>query len=126
MDLLRNNYESSSDSEADDKNKSDNKSDRSDAIKMSININPSPNVMISLADKQKQKGLVDANKQMIGYNPTVTQLYTPVQGPQHPTKTGHNAWLGNVQREHMDESTFNEQYHTYVAYGYARNPSQQV
>ena len=90
----------------------------------SVVVNAAPLVALDLRanqvymDPRKNKDLL--------VNPTVEQMWTPVAGPHNPfrdTQLGadqglvQNAVTGYAEKTHMDNFTFDEQYHTFMRHG---------
>ncbi|CAI5469690.1 unnamed protein product [Closterium sp. Yama58-4] len=72
---------------------------------------------------------IDPSKRNLQFNPTYDQLWTPVVGPAHPHNADgralglRNHRLGSVQDAAVDSFVFDEQYHTFQAYGYSVDPA---
>ncbi|MCL7031600.1 hypothetical protein MKW94_027956 [Papaver nudicaule] len=72
---------------------------------------------------------IDPVQHVVDYNPTYDQLWAPICGPAHPyAKDGmaqgmRNHKLGYVEDASIDNFVFDEQYNTFLKYGYAADPS---
>ncbi|GAB4821604.1 hypothetical protein N2152v2_008650 [Parachlorella kessleri] len=75
--------------------------------------------------------LQDAAVRQVKYNLPLEQMHAPVLGPAHPTaRRGVAANLrnhrsGHVEDAHLSSFAFDEQYQTFMSYGYAHDPGGQ-
>ncbi|VFQ66772.1 unnamed protein product [Cuscuta campestris] len=72
---------------------------------------------------------LDPTQHSVSYNPTYDQLWAPIYGPAHPyAKDGlaqglRNHKLGFVENAAIESFVFDEQYNTFLKYGYAFDPA---
>ncbi|RAL40014.1 unnamed protein product [Cuscuta campestris] len=72
---------------------------------------------------------LDPAQHSVSYNPTYDQLWAPIYGPAHPyAKDGlaqglRNHKLGFVENAAIESFVFDEQYNTFLKYGYAFDPA---
>jgi pre-mRNA-processing factor 17 len=103
------------------------------AVTAGISINSAPSVDGTLLVQQsRQERYVAPGANALFHNPTAQEMWKRVEGPAHPTRSidstsGHvmrpNAHSGYVQTAHVDDASFQEQFNTFAAKGYAADPS---
>ena len=94
-----------------------------------------PNVSAAIMASAPQDAMsapVDPSQRKLSHNPTADQLWAPLIGPAHPhNRDGRalglrNHLLGSVQDAVVDSFMFDEQFHTFQAFGYSVDPAGQT
>ncbi|CAI5497908.1 unnamed protein product [Closterium sp. Naga37s-1] len=90
---------------------------------------PVSDALLAAVPRDIMTAPIDPSKRNLQFNPTYDQLWTPVVGPAHPHNADgralglRNHRLGSVQDASVDSFVFDEQYHTFQAYGYSVDPA---
>jgi len=93
--------------------------------------NAAPLVPLDLKSHQRFDMPMAATKE-IKHNPTAVSMWTPIAGPHNPFKKSslgqeqgivNNVITGFYEKTNYDNMAFEEQYHTYMRYGYSQDPS---
>eukprot|EP00753_Platysulcus_tardus_P019652 PLAT7392.1.p1 GENE.PLAT7392.1~~PLAT7392.1.p1 ORF type:complete len:589 (-),score=203.12 PLAT7392.1:9-1775(-) len=87
-------------------------------------VDAAPALRDSLSNERRT--LLAKSTAMVKHNPEAAAMYAPVEGPAHPFRKmerqagAEHTIAGRVEGMEMDASTFDAEYHTYMAFGYAK------
>lgn len=96
-------------------------------VSSGIRVNGAPDVDLRLHELERKMMYIAPSTKEIHHNPTVEQLWQPTAGPANPfnkdAQAPRNMLTGYMEPAHYDNTAFEEQYNTFITYGYARDPS---
>jgi pre-mRNA-processing factor 17 len=87
-------------------------------------VNAAPSVDLDLKAGQN---FLSPTTTVLYHNPTAEAMWQPPVGPvdpSNPNTVARNIVTGFIEESSMNDAVFAEQYHTFMAYGYAANPTE--